>query len=318
MTQFDVFNGDADGICALHQLRLHEPKKSILITGVKRDISLLKRVNATNGDSVLVLDISLDKNHPAVSDLLNSGVLITYFDHHYAGELPDHPAFKAYIDTSADTCTSLIINKELSGKYLIWAVVAAYGDNLHASAAHAAKPLSLNDEQLEQLCELGTCLNYNGYGLTLDDLFFPPDELYKLVQPYEDPFSFIEEEKGYHYLRDGYHEDLVRAQKIIPELQESNAAVFILPEAKWARRVSGVFGNQLARSEPARAHAILSELPTGGYQVSVRAPLMTKSGADELCRKFPTGGGRKAAAGINCLDEDKLNEFVDCFKQTFP
>ena len=59
---YDVFNGDADGILALVQLRLAEPKESTLITGVKRDISLLKQVDANNATSVTVLDISMEKN----------------------------------------------------------------------------------------------------------------------------------------------------------------------------------------------------------------------------------------------------------------
>jgi len=42
---YDVFNGDADGICALIQLRRADPKPdATLITGVKRDIELLERV----------------------------------------------------------------------------------------------------------------------------------------------------------------------------------------------------------------------------------------------------------------------------------
>ena len=40
MARYDVFNGDADGICALLQLRLAAPADSTLITGVKRDIDL--------------------------------------------------------------------------------------------------------------------------------------------------------------------------------------------------------------------------------------------------------------------------------------
>ena len=32
----DVFNGDADGICALIQLRLVSPMAAHLVTGVKR------------------------------------------------------------------------------------------------------------------------------------------------------------------------------------------------------------------------------------------------------------------------------------------
>lgn len=42
MKIYDVFNGDADGICALVQLRLASPADSVLITGVKRDIELMR------------------------------------------------------------------------------------------------------------------------------------------------------------------------------------------------------------------------------------------------------------------------------------
>ena len=34
VTRIDVFNGDADGICALQQIRLAEPGESVLVTGV--------------------------------------------------------------------------------------------------------------------------------------------------------------------------------------------------------------------------------------------------------------------------------------------
>jgi hypothetical protein len=44
MNPIDCFNGDADGLCALHQLRLAEPAESELVTGVKRDIQLLERI----------------------------------------------------------------------------------------------------------------------------------------------------------------------------------------------------------------------------------------------------------------------------------
>lgn len=43
MRFIDVFNGDADGICSLVQLRLAEPRESELVTGIKRDINLLKK-----------------------------------------------------------------------------------------------------------------------------------------------------------------------------------------------------------------------------------------------------------------------------------
>ncbi|MGJ8687531.1 MAG: DHH family phosphoesterase, partial [Spongiibacteraceae bacterium] len=55
MAHIDVFNGDADGICALLQLRLAAPLDSELVTGVKRDISLLDRVAAGADDQLTVL-----------------------------------------------------------------------------------------------------------------------------------------------------------------------------------------------------------------------------------------------------------------------
>jgi len=40
-------------------------------------------------------------------------------------------------------------------------------------------------------------------------------------------------------------------------------------------------------------------------------------GADELCRQFPTGGGRMVAAGINNLPEELFSEFITKFKETY-
>ncbi len=315
--QFDVFNGDADGICALHQLRLAEPLESTLITGLKRDIALLQQVNATAGDRVTVLDISLDKNRDALLALLESGAHIDYFDHHFAGEIPAHSGLNASIDTSADTCTSLLVDEHLEGRFRDWAVAAAFGDNLHDSARRAAQSLALSTTQLEQLCELGTCINYNGYGVELGDLFFHPAELYRLLKPYRNPFDFIAEEPAYQRLRDGYREDMQTASSQQAELATQRVALYILPDEPWARRVSGVFGNSLARQHTHRAHALLTRLNSGGYRVSVRAPLNNKEGADELCRAFPTGGGRKAAAGINLLAEEELGRFIDRFQEQF-
>jgi hypothetical protein len=62
---------------------------------------------------------------------------------------------------------------------------------------------------------------------------------------------------------------------------------------------------------------VLTERADGTYLVSVRAPLENKRGADELCRKFPTGGGRAAAAGINALPADQLDPFIDAFEATY-
>ncbi|HTE14162.1 MAG TPA: acetyltransferase, partial [Burkholderiales bacterium] len=108
---YDIFNGDADGLCALHQLRLEAPRTAELITGVKRDIKLLERVDAAAGDEITVLDISLKSNASALAKLLGRGVKCHYFDHHAAGVIPYHANLVAHIDTAPDICTSLIVDR---------------------------------------------------------------------------------------------------------------------------------------------------------------------------------------------------------------
>ena len=317
MTQFDVFNGDADGICALHQLRLAKPMQNTLITGVKRDISLLERVEAKSGDQVTVLDISLDKNRAALDKILQQGAEVLYFDHHFAGDIPRHQGLQAHIDTSATVCTSLLVDRYLNGQFRAWAVTAAFGDNLHDSAKQTAQELQLNNDQLGSLNNLGTYLNYNGYGSALEDLHFHPADLYQKVQPYEDPLRFIAEDSAFQELQDGYNHDMENTKRLQAEVETEKNAVFILPNAPWARRVSGVFGNELARRFPDRAHALLTLKKDGGYVVSVRAPIATKTGADALCRQFETGGGRQAAAGVNHLPENNAEKFIEKFQQAF-
>lgn len=318
MTHYDVFNGDADGLCALQQLRLQHPIEGAqLVTGVKRDIALLERVSAGQGDTVTVLDVSLDKNRDALLRLLDAGATVEYFDHHYAGDIPQHPHLAARIDTAADTCTSLLVDAWLEGAHRAWAVAGAFGDNFHDAARRTAASLGLGKEQLDVLCELGTCLNYNGYGTDLEDLFFAPRELALLMRPYVDPLDFARNEPAYRTLREGYAEDMAKAASLEAEFEEEREALYILPDQAWTRRVSGVFGNEQARKHPQRAHAILTRLEDGAFRVSIRAPLERKSGADELCREFPTGGGRAAAAGINRLEEADYDRFVERFRAKF-
>lgn len=318
MTCFDAFNGDADGLCALHQLRLAEPLDAVLVTGVKRDIALLKRIDARAGDSITALDIAVEKNAVPLAELLARGVRVRWFDHHNPGELPVHPGFQATIDTAAEVCTSLLVDRELDGRYRPWAVAAAYGDNLHAAARKAAEPLGYGTQQLEALRELGECLNYNGYGDSLEDLHFHPADLYRSLHAYTDPFAFMHEASEFRTLRAGYGADMALARAAKPAEQRPSGTVVILPDAPWARRTSGVYANELATANPGQAHALLTRSPRGHYVVSVRAPLNNRSGADELCKRFETGGGRKAAAGINVLPEARIPDFVAAFFETYP
>jgi hypothetical protein len=317
MTCYDVFNGDADGICALQQLRLHTPKSSILITGLKRDIDLLSRVPAKTGDEVTVLDISMEKNHQALDTVLKAGANVFYADHHYSGEIPEHDNLSAHIDVAADTCTSLVINQYLDNAHAKWAVVGAYGDNFDAAAADLGRFSGLNDDELAALQQLGICLNYNGYGFELEDLMYHPAELYEILHAFEDPRDFIKSGQGYKALLEQYQTDMQLSETTRPESANASGAVYMLPNKSWAKRIVGVMGNDLAKQNPDRAHALLIDMGDGGYRVSVRAPYNCKQGADDLCRQFESGGGRKAAAGINQLAYNLLPQFLDKFNKTF-
>jgi hypothetical protein len=317
MARYDVFNGDADGICALHQLRLAEPADSILVTGVKRDIALLERVEAGEGDQVTVLDVSLDKNRDALDRLLDAGARVRYFDHHFPGEIPAHSGLHCRIETLPHKGTSLLVDEYLGGRQRGWAVVGTFGDNFDAAARRAAEPLDLSEAELKELRKLGIYMNYNGYGAEVPDLHFAPDELYRRLSPYADPLAFIADDPAFAALRDGYADDMERARAVRPSLETEHHAVYILPADRWGRRAGGVFANELAQASPERAHALLTRLPGGGFVVSVRAPIARPEGADALCRQFETGGGRKAAAGINDLPESDYDRFIAAFIGAF-
>ncbi len=317
MTCYDVFNGDADGICALQQLRLQTPREAELISGLKRDIDLLSRVTPAAGDEITVLDVSLEQNRDALLAALEAGASVFYADHHFASEIPRHDAFECHIDLAADTCTSLIVNRLLDGAQAPWAVVGAFGDNFDEPARTLGTSIGLDPRQLDEMRQLGICLNYNGYGFELDDLCFHPVELFRLVRPYADPLEFVRNETGYAALREQYEDDMKRAKTAQAASESVAGAVYRLPDEGWARRIVGVMGNDLAQQYPARAHALLVDMGDGHYRVSVRAPYARKQGADELCRRFPGGGGRKAAAGINQLAQADLDEFIECFHRQF-
>ena len=317
MADIDVFNGDADGICALQQLRLAEPLTSRLVSGVKRDIALLKQVDADAQDRVTVLDISLDKNREPLLRLLQQGVRVSYYDHHYAGEIPVHPALQVHIDPTPDRGTSYLVDQALGGRYRSWAVVGTFGDNFDTTAEALAEPLGLEQHETAQLRELGILLNYNGYGSQVADLHVSPVDLFRRIQPYADPLRFAAEDETMLILREGYRSDMAKAGELVAELENETHALYILPEAAWSRRVGGVFANQLAQQASGRAHAILTCLHGGGFLVSVRAPVAQPTGADALCRRFATGGGRNAAAGINQLPDEEFERFRREFQAAF-
>ncbi|EMR9627749.1 DHH family phosphoesterase [Vibrio parahaemolyticus] len=309
---YDIFNGDADGIIALLQLRLADPIDSQLITGVKRDIKLVEKVDVQAGDELTVLDISMEKNMAGLEQALAQGAHVFYADHHKAGDIPQHGNLDAHIDLDANMCTALIVDKLLEGRFHTWAITAAYGDNLIAKADALADQAGLNNEQKAQLKELGTLINYNGYGSKVDDLHFHPADLYRALVQYISPFEVIEDKASpYYQLQSAYQQDMDAAQAVLATHESDTLKLFELPNTAASRRISGVYGNWLANQNPDSAHAVLTENADGTYTVSLRAPLNNKQGAVAVCGQFPTGGGREAAAGINALRKEDVNAFID-------
>lgn len=308
---YDVFNGDADGIISLVQLRLADPKNSKLITGVKRDISLLKRVDIAEADSVTVLDISMEKNIEALNALLAKNVHVFYADHHRPGEIPKSNHLSAYIDTNASTCTALIVNQYLNQQFPLWAITAAYGDNMLEAADALANELSVSAAEREQLKRFGIYINYNGYGSALDDLHFTPENLFNELVKFESPLEIIAQSDSVFYqLERAYSQDMLNAEQAKVLINNDVCKVVELPDEAWSRRVSGVLGNELANKTPNKAHAVFTRNIDNTYTVSLRAPLANKQGAGDICARFATGGGRAAAAGINQLPKDSINTFV--------
>ncbi|KFZ37079.1 acetyltransferase [Shewanella mangrovi] len=313
--QYDIFNGDADGIISLVQLRLAEPKTAQLVTGVKRDIALLKQVNAVDGDGILVLDISMEKNIDALERILTSGAVVTYIDHHRTGSIPQSPNLTTHIDTAANTCTALIVDNLLSGRYRDWAIAAAYGDNMIAVADELVEARRLSTDDSAFLRELGTLVNYNGYGAEISDLHIAPAALFQALVQYESPFMLRDDESSpFYQLQAAYQQDMSNVASLTPSHADETLLVFTLPNEVWAKRVSGVLGNDLANTYPSRAIAILSHNADGSLMVSLRAPLSNRHGAGEICSKFETGGGREAAAGINALPVSDLPQFILAIK----
>lgn len=318
MKPIDVFNGDADGICALHQLRLHRPEPDArLVTGVKRDINLLARLQGCTDSRITVLDLSLDRNRDDLERLLSAGNTVFYADHHFSGAIPDSPLLDAHIDPSPRLCTSLIIDQLLAGAFRSWALVGAYGDNLDSVADALAETAGFSADERHTLREIGVLLNYNGYGAGEADLHVHPADLFRQLQGHRDPIRFHAVSPVLDLLRRGYAQDLAQADSLEPFRLLAGGRVFLLPEAGWAKRVVGVLANRLACQAPDLAHAILLPHPDGSLLVSVRAPSRTGRGADTLCRQFATGGGRAAAAGINRLPSQDLEAFLAAFAVHF-
>ena len=311
--RWDACNGDADGLCALHQWRLARPAPDArLVTGPKRDIVLLDRIPAGEGDEVTVFDVSLARNRIALEAMLARGARVRWFDHHRAGSAPLPEGLEATIDESPDTCTALLVDRAIGGTYRAWAAVGAFGDGLAAPALAIAADLGLLAPQVAALRELGEAINYNAYGDSDDDVLVPPREVYETLRGYPDPFAMLREQRLFRGLAAEQRADLDRALAIGPSRPGERAEIWRLPDAPWARRVSGTLANRLASRQPDRAFAVVT--PTqDGFKASVRVPRAHSWSASRFCGRYPAGGGRALAAGIDRIARAELEAFCADF-----
>lgn len=310
--RIDVCNGDADGLCSVLQWRLHDPRAATLVTGLKREIDLLDRVQAQAGDEVLVCDLSMRRNRQSLLRLLDGGARVHYFDHHEVEQIPVHARLLTHICLAGDTCSSLLVDRYLQGRYRAWALVGAYGDHLGLVADTLGIEIGLNAQQRHALQVLGESINYNAYGDQAQDVLIDPLELYRILIRYPDPFAFLEHEAIGQELDAKKQNDLQQAANLSPFWENGHARVYLLPDAPWSRRVIGCLGNLLTRQQPQYAHALLKPSAGGGYMASVRAPLSEQAGAAALCRQFG-GDGRAGAAGIDHLAAKELKRFIAAF-----
>ena len=308
----DCFNGDADGLCAIHIWRLHRGEADLTITGVKRDIELAKQI-PYSAEEINIFDVSHRVNAKALEPFHAKRANIHYFDHHKHDDLSR--LSDAYIDTDPGICTAMIVNQHFDQLHDDWAITAAYGDNLYQSAA-AIAPM-IPDQQRDVLRELGTLLNYNGYGDELSDLLMEPLDLYSAMAGHDSALEFALEHDSVSRLREGFAEDQAHAAAISPLECSDNIQAFLLPDQRWSRRISGTFANAKAREFPNRATAVITPDTRGTLTVSIRAPINAPVGAAELAQQFPQGGGRAAAAGINQLSNDQLDSLLTKMKSTF-
>ena len=248
------------------------------VTGVKRDIELLERIHPKSDDEVIVMDISLARNHRRTSQLVDEGIKITWFDHHLAGD--EIKGIDAHINLSPKVCTALIVESYLEVNS-DWAQVALHGDGL---SKHSTKP---------EYKELGELLNYNGYGDDLSDLHFHPDELMMRCLESETPEQFMQTPE-FEKLRQGFAIDISHA-----ELIKETDGMYVLPDEAWARRVVGVMAHRINEKGPG-PHVIAID-KGDVIQVSLRG----QSGMGEICAKFG-GGGRATAGGIDVLPKGEI------------
>ncbi|WP_375326304.1 hypothetical protein [Candidatus Tisiphia endosymbiont of Nemotelus uliginosus] len=311
------FNGDADGIAAVVQFIHSGFIIDNFFTGHKRDQTLLRHGETLWNAKILACDIELAKNMDSVKKMLDNKCEMCWFDHHGNGEeklLLEYPNFTSNIDIAANTNTALIVYKLLNKPELLkWAIVGLFGDNIDGAALHYCQCLNLSQEEISILTNIGKLINYNSYGESFNDLIIDPIAILHKAKEFKDPITFFQQTDIGERLAQCAREDLKLGLSYCEENSQENY-IILLPNLPWARRVYGTLGNYLVKQYKTKPVAILVDIGADHYLVSVRAPLDQPTGAGDLCRLFPSGGGRAGAGGINKLYKNSLEQFLESFQ----
>jgi hypothetical protein len=308
-----AFNGDADGLCAQHILFLELGAPVLRVTGLKREIELLKRIPADATGHVHAMDISLKRNLDALAPLLARGnVKVTWYDHHEPGDPPSHPSLELHVNQAPETCSAAIVNAVRGHRHPLWAAMAAFGDNLPATGSSLASAGGASAHEAQLLRRAGGLLNYNAYGELPGDQLFPAAVLAGRMEAYPSALDFCWDAPTFGPLAAQFEADLEAFQSLSPLADVPGAKAFAVPDAPFARRYAATWANERALERPDEALAVLHAVSEGGYRVSLRAPRSGGPAASDLAIEFG-GGGRKLAAGIDALPAGDLDRFVRRF-----
>lgn len=323
-----AFNGDADGLCAQHIYSLERGAPTLRVTGWKRDVRLLTRVPLQDPSRLRVFDISLDQNREALPRFLaQAGIDIEWYDHHEPGDPRDasgasllaHPRLALHVNQAAGLCTAAIVDAALGRRRREWAAMAAYGDNLPATAEGILKDAGLDPALWPRLMRAGLLLNYNAYGERPGDVLIEPGVLAARMAPFASALDFCGEASLFHPLQAQFDGDSERFRNLELLASGPSARAFRLPDEPWARRYGATWANEQVRTHPSVALALVHPRSDGDFLVSLRSPRQGGAvpAASDLAREFPTGGGRKLAGGINRLPASDLERFLARFLEFY-
>jgi len=269
------------------------------------------------GDSCTVLDVSLDVNRAGLLALLAAGVSVRYFDHHFAGEIPQHPRLEAHLDADAKVCTSILVDRHLGGRFRPWAAVGAFGDSLVEQGRRLSQEAGLTPEAASRLAELGVAINYNDYGESIADLHVPPVDLAAEMLRFADPLQFAATSATFHRLAQGFREDMEQAKRLEPACQRPGRLCTncrTQPGRVAAAAPSPMTWPRRTRETPSPSSR---KRPAAAIWFPCACPANPRYRPRSFCRRYPTGGGRRTAAGINHLPAGELEAFKTAFEQQF-